>query len=365
MSGRSNVLAPGRACLVAAVLLAGCDAPGQDLPDPVMLGAATDTVPLPLRVVPAGAWLGGDRWVVVSPDQGAVRLVTVGARDSVVPFGDSAAFQHPYFVFTAGDTAYIADWGRRRVTVWDGAGTLVDSIGPLVAASGALPRAVDGAGRLYAEVHPLPTADVDSGVVLRMSADLQRVDTVAQLAPYDLAEVREERGVRMQRRALSGSDAWGVLSDGTVWVARVDQNRIDWISPDGEVQRGRSLPDRVLEVTRADRELFVQQYPRDLRAEAERLPFAIVKPPFERGLTSASERIWLEKSRAIGDSARPYHVVDPEQGFLGAVNLRGLGKILAVGDAALLVAEVVPDSGTRLVIYPVPSLGDQRSDVTP
>jgi hypothetical protein len=338
--------------LVAALLLAGCDAPGQDEPDPVLLGAGTDSIVIPERAVSSGAWLDG-RWIVVAPDEGAVRTVELGARDAVAPFGDSAEFQHPHFVFSDQDTAYVGDWGRRRMTVWGPDGTLLDTIPALAAASGALPMAVDASGRLYAEVYPLPTADMDSGVVLRIAPDLRRVDTVARLAPYDLAEVREDRGVRMQRRALSGSDTWGVLADGTVWVARVDQNRIDWVAPNGEIRRGRGQPDRVLEVTRADRELFVRQYPPDLRAEAERLPFAIVKPPFERGFTSASGRIWLEKSRAIGDSIRRYHVVDRERGFLGELHLRGLGRILAVSDGTALVAEVVPDSGTRLVSVPV------------
>ena len=41
------------------------------------------------------------------------------------------------------------------------------------------------------------------------------------------------------------------------------------------------LPDRVLEVTQYDRELFYRKFPPELRATAERLPFAAVKPPFE------------------------------------------------------------------------------------
>lgn len=335
-------------------LLYGCDAPGQDEPDPVLIGEGTDSVLITERAVPSGAFLGNGRWLVVAPDDGVVRLVDMGAADSAAAFGTAAEFQHPHFVFSDQDTAYIGDWGRRRVTVWGPSGTLLDSIPAIAAASGALPYAVDAAGQLYAEVYPLPGETMDSGVVFRISPDLQRADTAALLAPYDLAEVREDRGVRMQRRALSGNDVWGVLPDGTVWVARVDQNRVDWVLPTGEVRRGSGQPDRVLEVTRADRELFVRQYPPDLRAEAERLPFAIVKPPFERGFTSAEGRVWLEKSRAIGDSVRRYHVVDREQGFLGELHLRGLGRILGAGGGAALVAETVPDSGTRLVLRPVP-----------
>ena len=334
-------------------LLAGCDAPGQAEPDPVLLAAGTDTLLIPERAVPSGAYLGGERWIVVAPDEGSVRTVELGTRDTSAAFGQPSEFQHPHFVFTDEDTAYVGDWGLRRATVWGPDGILLDTIPALAAASGALPMAVDAAGQLYAEIYPLPTAGMDSGVVLRISPDLQRVDTAARLAPYDLAEVQEQRGVRMQRRALSGTDAWGVLADGTVWVARVDQNRVDWISPQGEIRRGRGQPDRVLEVTRADRELYVRQYPPELRPEAERVPFAIVKPPFERGFTSAAGRVWLEKSRAIGDSARRYHVVDPERGFLGELHMRGLGRILAVGGSTALVAEVVPDSGTRFVSIPL------------
>ena len=344
---------PACAFFVFVVTLAACDAPGRAEPDPVLLASGTDTLLIPDRAVSSGASLSGERWVVVAPDEGSVRAVELGARDTAAAFGEAGAFQHPHFVFTRQDTAWIGDWGLRRVTVWDAGGELRDTIPALGAASGALPLGVDAAGHLYAEVYPLPTADMDSGVVLRISPDRQSVDTVATLAPYDLAEVREDRGVRMQRRALSGTDTWGVLPDGTVWVARGDQNRIDWVSPDGEVRRGSEQPDRVLQVTRADREMFVRQYPPDLRAEAERLPFAIVKPPFERGFTSSSGRVWLEKSRAIGDSIRRYHVIDPERGFLGELHLRGLGRILAVRDRAALVAEVVPDSGTRLLSIPL------------
>ena len=73
---------------------------------------------------------------------------------------------------------------------------------------------------------------------------------------------------------------------------------MDWRSPDGEWVEGDPLPDRVLEVTQYDRELFYRKFPPELRATAERLPFAAVKPPFEAGFTSPAGTVWLEKSRA-------------------------------------------------------------------
>ena len=89
-----------------------------------------------------------------------------------------------------------------------------------------------------------------------------------------------------------------------MWVARVTENRVDWRSPDGEWDEGDALPDRVLEVTQYDRELFYRKFPPELRATAEQLPFAAVKPPFEAGLHLA------RRHRLAGE--------EPRSGRLGA-----------------------------------------------
>ena len=109
------------------------------------------------------------------------------------------------------------------------------------------------------------------------------------------------------------------------------------------------LPDRVLEVTQYDRELFYRKFPPELRATAEQLPFAAVKPPFEAGLTSPPARLAGEEPRSgrlgaplsCGRSGRA-----PDPGDPGA----GLGRIVAVGADAALVAERVRD-GTRFIAF--------------
>jgi hypothetical protein len=62
------------------------------------------------------------------------------------------------------------------------------------------------------------------------------------------------------------------------------------------VDPGDPLPDRVLEVTRYDRELFVRRFPAELRSTAEQLPFAPVKPPFEAGFTGPDGRGWWRRA---------------------------------------------------------------------
>ena len=58
-----------------------------------------------------------------------------------------------------------------------------------------------------------------------------------------------------------------------------------------------------------DRERFVERFPAELRASAERLPFSPIKPPFVRGFTVLPDEVWLEKSRSVYDSVQLYHRV--------------------------------------------------------
>jgi hypothetical protein len=153
---------------------------------------------------------------------------------------------------------------------------------------------------------------------------------------------------------FSGVDRWGVLPDGSVWIARVYENRVDWRSPEGKWQKGEPLPDRVLEVTRYDRELFLRRFPAELRRTAQELPFAVVKPPFEAGLTSPSGEVWLEKSRAPADSTRRYHIVDRQGRLVREIRVRGHGRITALSETTALLAEPVPD-GARFINITVPT----------
>ena len=190
--------------------------------------------------------------------------------------GTRATLENPFSVFRATDTLYVAEPFKRRLTLWALDGTFLrnDPASDLV--RGALPRARDGEGHFYTELRPSAGPDGsgnrDSAVVVEL--DGNKVDTVAKLAPIDLAKVASPTGERFERRVFSGVDRWGVYPDGTVWLARVYHNRVDFRLPNGKTEKGQPLPDRVLEVTRADRELFVRKFPEELRGTAEQLPFA-------------------------------------------------------------------------------------------
>jgi hypothetical protein len=344
--------------ILSAGLLFAC---GRPKPPPLVVELPTtgDTVNTHDSDVTGAVWLGGERWAVLAaPNESAA--IADFATGSMRRLGGRGAdsLRSPTTLFVAGDSLFIGDWGLRRTTVWTLEGRLVRSFPTSDAVRGALPQARDSLGHFYADLFPRPGPDGsgnrDSAVVLRLDPGFSRADTVARLAPLDVAEVVGDAGRRFERRVFGGVDRWGALPDGSLWLGRVYENRVDWRAPDGAWIRGEALPDRVLEVTRYDRELFIQKFPPELRATAQQLPFAPIKPPFEAAFTGRSGQVWLEKSRAPADSGRLYHVVDRTGHLARQVRVTGQGRILAVGDSAALVAERTPD-GTRLLRMQLPA----------
>jgi hypothetical protein len=337
---------------VSGLLLAACGSSGP--PAAVLeLTPAGDTIGTDYGEISEAAWLGRDRWAALALADESVTIVDF-ARRTAAPLArrGSPQLRNPSNIFVAEETLYVGDWGLRRLGLWLPSGRLARAIPAPAITRGTLPRARDKAGNFYLDLYPAPGPDGsgnrDSAALVRADPTLTRLDTIARLAPLDIAEVVGEAGRRFERRVFSGVDRWGVLPDGSVWIARVYENRVDWRSPEGKWLRGEPLPDRVLEVTRYDRELFLRRFPPELRSTAQELPFAVVKPPFEVGFTSPSGEVWLEKSRAPADSTRRYHIVDRQGRLVREVRVRGQGRLTALSANGALLAEPTAE-GTRFI----------------
>lgn len=339
--------------------LAACG-PTRTPPPEAEFAMPADTVVTAWVNLPAAAWLGGARWAVVAAEFNDVMIVDFAAGTRR-PLGGSGSqeIRNPFGVFAFADTAYVTDWALRRITRWTSDGAFAGAIDAPPDFRGALPSARDAAGQFYLEARPVPGPDGsglrDSAAIVRAHPGFARFDTVGRLAPLDLALVDDTRGRRFERRLFSGTDKWGVLPDGTLWIARVNNHKLQVIEPSGRRSLGPALPDRVIEVAVADREHFVLQFPPELQAMAERLPVSPLHPPFVNALHEPSGRVWLEKSRPARDTlAQRYQVVDRGGRLLHVTLLPGrTGKVIALGDRLALIAEQYRE-GVRLMQAPIP-----------
>lgn len=87
----------------------------------------------------------------------------------------------------------------------------------------------------------------DSLPILRANFDTRKVDTVTFMRvtnPQFEMKTTEDGGtqVSVKMNPLPQNDDWALMADGTVAVVRVLDYRIDWIKPDGSIERSAPLP---------------------------------------------------------------------------------------------------------------------------
>jgi hypothetical protein len=357
--GRSEGIKLRTALLVALATACGVgSARRAETVPPEALPIAADTIVVPFTQIPEAAWLDGRRWAVVESEHDAAVIADFATR-AVTPVGGpkNPEIRKPFGLFTVGDTVFVRDWSTGKLTLWAGGNTLAGSIGAPAATRGILPRARDAAGQYYFEVPPVAGPDGsgnrDSIAVIRADPTMTRFDTVLRLSPISVAEVQRSSGKRFERLVFSGNDWWGVRPDGRLWVARVHANRVNTVANRKE-RRGEPLPDPVLEVTQPDRDRFIQSFPEEVRNTLQDLPFAPLKPPFERGFSSSDGMVWLRKSRAVRDSVRRYHVVDTTGLLARVFTTQGEAVIIAAGKGSALMAEQFR-GGVRLMEIPLPA----------
>lgn len=342
--------------LLVALALA-CSEPPP--PAPILTVAPTaDTLIVSAVSISDAVPQSDGRWVFLATEEAELRIADFTKR-TVTPFPGITAVEvpHPSVLLGIGDTIVVGDWGLRRFTSWRAGSPRLESWPVPDALRGAFPRAHDAAGQWYFEVPPEALRDgaglQDSAAVVRADPQLTRFDTLARLSPPDLATVQGSNGPRFERRMLAGRDIWGVQRDGTLWIARVFQNRVEWPRPGAKRPfRGPPMQDPILVVQPMDREIFIRRFPEDQRETARRLPFTALKPPFEAVFQTADLRLWLFKSAPALDSVRSFQVVDTA-GVHYVVKVPSRGSALGVSATHILMGEEFP-GGIRLLRYPVP-----------
>ena len=110
-------------------------------------------------------------------------------------------------------------------------------------------------------------------------------------------------------------DIFGVLPDGSLWIARGSNNAVDWLSPTGDLTPGPSRRYQQIPVSQEEKDSFLERLRQQMShmgapAGIElRYPFADEKAPFASGMTNPAGEVWLERARAYGDSVPVWDVV--------------------------------------------------------
>jgi hypothetical protein len=293
------------------------------------------------------------------------RVDTLGRRvDSLAPGAPAGEYKFPGWVARlSADTLALVDFSAIRTTRWDGSGRPIDVL-PVKEVSGKTPvllyytvghgykidyQAVLGGGVPGRPVRP------DSIPVLRIHLKGGNVDTIAYLAAPEYGDATFGEQVQQAAKVFAPNDHFGVLPDGTAWVARGHDNRVDWRAPDGAWQMGQPREYTKLPVTQADKDRVLAQVreqgkqfgmPQDLGID---YPFAESKPPFDFALANPSGEVWLQRPRAKEDSPLVYDIVDRrgkwrrEVAFPAGATLAGFGRNGAV------YASIKTDDGKRTV----------------
>jgi hypothetical protein len=287
-------------------------------------------------------------------------VTVVGQKVDTVPAGaPPSVYKFPGAVLhLAADTLALVDFAALRTTLFTEKGEAIAAVG-LIAAGGNTPvlyydsqghgykvdyQAVLGGGE------PGRSVRTDSVSLLRLWLNLSKADTVAQLSAPVYGEARFGEQVQQVAKVFSPNDVFGVLADGTVWVARGSKNSVDWRTPDGKWTTGAPRDYEKLPVTADDKErVMARLRERGMPANVTvSFPFADTKPPFDAGYSRPNGEVWLQRSRRDDQQQMVYDVYAKGGAWQRTVTLPSGIALAGFGATAIYATAKQPD-GTRKI----------------
>jgi hypothetical protein len=293
------------------------------------------------------------------------KVDTIGSRvDSLSKSGSIGEYRFPgWTAHLAGDTVALVDFSAIRTTLWSEAGRPLGVL-PIKEVAGKTPvllydtvghgykidyQAVVGGGEPGRILRP------DSIPVLRLTVKGGAVDTVALLAGPEYGDATFGEQVQQAAKVFAPNDFVGVLPDGTAWIARGRENRVDWRSPDGRWTRGQTHGYSRIPVTQADKDRVLTQVrehgkqfgmPQDLRIV---YPFADNKPPFDFALGRPNGEVWLQRPQSREGAALIYDVFNRKGVWEREVAFPQGSALAGFGGRGSVYGSVKNDDGTRTV----------------
>jgi hypothetical protein len=293
------------------------------------------------------------------------KVDTIGSRvDSLSKSGSIGEYRFPgWTAHLAGDTVALVDFSAIRTTLWSEAGRPLGVL-PIKEVAGKTPvllydtvghgykidyQAVVGGGEPGRILRP------DSIPVLRLTVKGGAVDTVALLAGPEYGDATFGEQVQQAAKVFAPNDFFGVLPDGTAWIARGRENRVDWRSPDGRWTRGQTHAYSRIPVTQADKDRVLAQVrehgkqfgmPQDLRIV---YPFADTKPPFDFALGRPNGEVWLQRPQSREGAALIYDVFNRKGVWEREVAFPEGSALAGFGRSGSVYGSVKNKDGTRTV----------------
>jgi hypothetical protein len=293
------------------------------------------------------------------------KVDTLGSRvESLTPAGPAGQYKFPGWVaHLAGDTVALVDFSVLRTTLWDERGRPL-AVLPIKGVSGEAPVLVyDTVGHGYkidyqallGSRDPGRSLRSDSVPVLRINIENGTVDTVASLVAPEYGDATFGDQVQQAAKVFAPNDHFGVLPDGTAWIARGHENRVDWRAPDGRWTLGKPREFTKIPVTQADKDRVLAQVreqgkpfgmPQELRIV---YPFAETKPPFDFALGRPTGEAWLQRPRNQEDAPLVYDVVDRKGVWQREVTFPKGATLAGFGEKGAVYASIKGADGRRTV----------------
>jgi hypothetical protein len=293
------------------------------------------------------------------------KVDTLGTRvDSLAASGPVGHYKFPGWVaHLRGDTVALVDFSALRTTLWNEGGRPLGIL-PIKPVAGTAPvlmydtlgrgykvdyQAVLGGGEPGRSIRP------DSIPVLRMALPGGAIDTVALLASPEYGDAVFGEQVQQAAKVFAPQDFFGVLPDGTAWIARGRENRVDWRAPDGSWTWGKSHPYTKTPVTQADKDRVLTQVrehgkqfgmPQDLPVT---YPFADTKPPFELALGRPNGEVWLQRPRSKEEGGLVYDVFNRKGTWQREVAFPKDAALAGFGPEGAIYASIKNGDGSRTV----------------
>jgi hypothetical protein len=303
--------------------------------------------------------------VFLSADLKSGKVDTLGTRvDSLAPKAPAAQYKFPGWVaHLGGDTVALVDFAGQRTTLWSerGQALAVLSIPPYAGQTPVLVydtvghaykidyQAVLGGGEPGKVVRP------DSIPVLRISLSVLKADTVANLRAPEFGDATFGEQTQQAVKVFAPNDFFGVLEDGTAWVARGHENRVDWKAPNGKWTSSKSRDYTKLPVTQDDRDHVLAQVreqgkqygmPQELKIV---YPFAATKPPFDFALGRPNGEVWLQRPRSKESTPLTYDVFDRKNGWKREITFPEGATLAGFGRSGAVYASIKTSDGARTV----------------